>query len=325
VVVVRFQLWATDYPQIGGGGLHIAHLLWGGLGMLVALVATLGYLSRSSRVVAAVVGGVGFGLFIDELGKFVTADNNYFFKPTAALVYGVFVALYLIVRRLHVGRRLTAQERLVNAIELLKEVALHDLDEVEKRRALELLDEADAGDPLVRPLRKALEEARPRPAGRPRLPVRLAAAVRERYFALVGRRWFASLISAVFAILAATTILEWLVLAALAGLSLRGVGDITVAGGLVEDGGVRPLPVLHLIASLAFAAMALRGARRVHRSRLEGYRAFEQAVLFNILVVQFFALLESEFAAVFGVLFYLLLYVTIRYMLGQEERLAAAA
>ena len=55
--------------------------------MVVALVILLGLVSPAARQVAAVVGGVGLGLFIDELGEFVTADNNYFFKPTAAIIY----------------------------------------------------------------------------------------------------------------------------------------------------------------------------------------------------------------------------------------------
>jgi hypothetical protein len=76
ILIVRTQLWLTNYPQLGGRGLHIAHLLWGGLLMLVALVILLGFVSPSARQVAAVVGGVGLGLFTDELGKFVTADTT---------------------------------------------------------------------------------------------------------------------------------------------------------------------------------------------------------------------------------------------------------
>jgi hypothetical protein len=40
IVVIRIFLEATGYPQLGGG-LHIAHVLWGGLGMLVAIVLLL--------------------------------------------------------------------------------------------------------------------------------------------------------------------------------------------------------------------------------------------------------------------------------------------
>jgi hypothetical protein len=31
VLVVRTALAVTGYPQVGGGGLHVAHVLWGGL------------------------------------------------------------------------------------------------------------------------------------------------------------------------------------------------------------------------------------------------------------------------------------------------------
>src|SRR5919201_580291 len=64
ILVVRTQLWLTNYPQLGGHGLHIAHLLWGGLLMLVAIVLLLAFISRLARRVAAVVGGIGFGFFI---------------------------------------------------------------------------------------------------------------------------------------------------------------------------------------------------------------------------------------------------------------------
>jgi hypothetical protein len=65
IVVIRIFLEATGYPQLGGGGLHIAHVLWGGLGMLVAIVLLLLYTSPSTRLAAAVIGGAGFGAFVD--------------------------------------------------------------------------------------------------------------------------------------------------------------------------------------------------------------------------------------------------------------------
>ena len=34
VLLVRTFLAVSGYPQVGGGGLHIAHVLWGGLLML---------------------------------------------------------------------------------------------------------------------------------------------------------------------------------------------------------------------------------------------------------------------------------------------------
>src|SRR5947209_17597848 len=82
VVIIRIFLEATGYPQLGGGGLHIAHVLWGGLGMLVAIALLLLYLSSTTRLIAAVVGGAGFGPFVDVLWKFVASDHPYLLTPT---------------------------------------------------------------------------------------------------------------------------------------------------------------------------------------------------------------------------------------------------
>src|SRR4029077_2587583 len=49
VLAVRFFLGATGYPQLGGRGLHIAHLLWGGALMLAAVLMLLGYLGHRVR------------------------------------------------------------------------------------------------------------------------------------------------------------------------------------------------------------------------------------------------------------------------------------
>ncbi|TMD63865.1 MAG: hypothetical protein E6I91_12050 [Chloroflexi bacterium] len=76
ILVIRSLLAASGYPQLGGGNLHIAYLLWGGLLMLVALVVLLAFLGRRIQLLAAFLGGIGFGAFLDELGKFITHDTN---------------------------------------------------------------------------------------------------------------------------------------------------------------------------------------------------------------------------------------------------------
>src|SRR5919202_3006779 len=142
IVLLRVYLAATGYPKLGGGGLHIAHVLWGGLGMAVAIGILLSFLSQRARLVAAIVGGAGFGTFIDELGKFLTSDNNYFFKPTAALIYVIFVIGYLAGRAIRTGGRLGPVESVANAVDVLREAAGRQLDAVSRDRALALLSTA---------------------------------------------------------------------------------------------------------------------------------------------------------------------------------------
>jgi hypothetical protein len=115
IIITRVYLALTGYPQIGGGTLHIAHMLWGGLLMLASLIAFISYLNIPMRLSASLVGGIGFGLFIDELGKFVTADNDYFFQPTFAILYVLFVGLFLILRSFFWAVPLSEEELSVNA------------------------------------------------------------------------------------------------------------------------------------------------------------------------------------------------------------------
>lgn len=102
VIITRYYLELTGYPQLGGGELHIAHLLWGGLALFIASLLPLIFANRRAYDWAAVLSGVGVGLFIDEVGKFITKSNDYFYPAAAPIIYGVFlltVLLYFETRR----------------------------------------------------------------------------------------------------------------------------------------------------------------------------------------------------------------------------------
>lgn len=97
ILGIRIFLEITGYPQIGNGNLHVAHMLWGGLALTgVGLYLLLS--EQPHRYLSALVSGVGFGFFIDEVGKFVTSDNNYFFKPSAFLIYIIILSIWIGVR-----------------------------------------------------------------------------------------------------------------------------------------------------------------------------------------------------------------------------------
>src|ERR1700730_12555021 len=91
----RAFLIATGYPQLGNGTLHISHAIWGASMVAVAIGFALSFLAPNNRTFIAFIGGCGFGWFIDELGKFITRDVDYFFRPTIALIYVIFIAMYL--------------------------------------------------------------------------------------------------------------------------------------------------------------------------------------------------------------------------------------
>jgi len=106
LVGTRWFLDLTGYPQVGGGELHVAHMLWGGLLLILAALVILIVASPRSFDVAAILAGAGTGLFIDEVGKFITASNDYFYPPAAPLIYGLLLVLILVFLVLrHAGRR----------------------------------------------------------------------------------------------------------------------------------------------------------------------------------------------------------------------------
>jgi uncharacterized membrane protein len=102
VVGTRLYLEATGYPQIGNATFHFAHALWGGLLLVIASLLLLIYVNRWIYSLSSILAGVGVGLFIDEVGKFITQRNDYFFPLAAPIIYVAFLLIllaYLLVRR----------------------------------------------------------------------------------------------------------------------------------------------------------------------------------------------------------------------------------
>ena len=93
VVVTRLYLALTGYPQIGGATYHLAHALWGGLLLLLGGLAALMWSNRWVPTATAVLVGVGSGLFVDEVGKFITRQNDYFTPLAAPIIYVVFLGV----------------------------------------------------------------------------------------------------------------------------------------------------------------------------------------------------------------------------------------
>lgn len=147
VTLTRLFLELTGYPQIGGETYHIAHVLWGGLLLFFAALLPLVAANRWVFSVSAVLSGIGVGLFIDEVGKFITQNNDYFHPLAAPIVYALFlftVLIYIRVRR-PPSRDLRAE--LYRAFDSMEEVLEHDLDAKEREALIERLrfvaDEAD--------------------------------------------------------------------------------------------------------------------------------------------------------------------------------------
>ena len=323
VVIIRIFLEATGYPQLGGGGLHIAHVLWGGLGMLVAIVLLLLYLTPATRLIAAIVGGAGFGAFVDELGKFVTSDNDYFFKPAAAILYALFVVLFLATREVRRFRALSPEESLVNAVELAERLATGTLGAEERDRALQLLARADQAHPLVAPLRAGFLSADVAPVSFARLRWMGSAGART-YSAIVSSRWFRRILATIFILAGVAFVLTAIATVALLGGAFFGVADAEIALQEETAGGAIA-SLIQAIASVVAGVLIIRGLFALRHSRVRAYRAFELAILVDLLLAQPFAFLDVGFGAALDVFIDLALLATLRFLQAQERRLLAPA
>lgn len=144
ILLTRLYLQLTGYPQIGGGNLHIAHALWGGALMMIALLLGWLLLGFGARVVAITLGGIGFGLFLDEVGKFVTKDNDYFYGPSAEIMYILVVIVLVGTRVIRDFRPLNAGECLASAAAIAADGVARGLAPHRREIALALVDKADA-------------------------------------------------------------------------------------------------------------------------------------------------------------------------------------
>jgi hypothetical protein len=323
IIVVRLFLVITGYPQLGGDGLHIAHLLWGGLLMLLSLGLTMTLLTRASRWLAAVLGGIGFGLFIDEVGKFVTSDNDYFFRPAYSIMYVVLVVIWLLTRRLFSTKKMTPRESTANAIDYVKESGIRNLSHAELRRAYELLDRGDQTDPFVVEIRSLLDHVAAVPARRPSRVARMAGRARDWYFGtVIAKRWFVPLLVAVFVVFTALNvahIVEIIVNAIQAATernaSLESVDDAVNGGPRLGFSGWAVL----VSSSVVIVFNVLGIVRLLRRNRLSAYRWFERGLLVSILFVQVFNFADLQLLA-FALLFLdLLVLATLRVLIAAEE------
>ncbi len=159
VMLTRLFLQVSGYPQVGGKTLHIAHVLWGGLLLFVAALLPLLFANRSVYGVSALLSGVGVGLFIDEVGKFITQTNDYFYPAAAPIIYALFLLVTLLYWRLHRPARRSDRADLYQALDGLAEVIDHDLEQhelLDLKRRLRAVAQEQRGDPDLARLAQAL-------------------------------------------------------------------------------------------------------------------------------------------------------------------------
>jgi hypothetical protein len=286
VIATRVFLQLAGFPQLGNSVLHIAHALWGGLLLFVAVLLPLAYANRWAIQASALLSGIGIGLFIDEVGKFITQTNDYFFPPALPLIYGFFlltVFVYLYFRR---PRQQDPRQAMYQALEGLQGALDGDLDtEKAARIEAQLATARQSNRDEIVSLAKAIsgylqEEKRHLSVAEPGYWKRIAMRV-DAFGLRLGRRTHRTIISVIL-ILWLVFVIGYIAVIALAGTSsqirgtnligqvvqLRGalVGIQVVVGGLMfvavlawltknEEGGLKFAVSAFLLSLVAFQSL----------------------------------------------------------------------
>src|SRR5262245_49793283 len=286
VLSIRAILAATGYPQLSGNGLHIAHAVWGGLVLAVGVVVLLSFVGPVVRPVAVVVSGIGFGLFLDEVGKFVTSTNNYFFRPAVAIMYVVTVLFVLGAQWVHGRKRPGPSELLAGAVNEAVAGTSGGISESRRSRALALVDAA--GDQPGAPEAAALLRALPTSTREPGDPlVWIADRIRRVGEPFARKRWLRATVVTVLCVNAAgslVTVLSTLVIQFFLPERVRTEASIGFSVWAT------------IPASVSIACVVI-GIRNLRRDPARGYAWLERALLVDLLLTQPIVVASDQFSA----------------------------
>ncbi len=313
VVLTRAYLQATNYPTIGGNVLHFAHLLWGGLAMATAGIVLLVFATQRVHAVSAVLVGLGIGLFIDEVGKFITVNNDYFFRPAAPIIYICFLLVALIYSL--VNRRSQSEERhLIAALEHVQSMV-----------------EATSSDETHAKLQEWLGALkRSSDPARAQLAVALAAyaEAQQRRDTIFSRaqRWLVHMSQRAQAFFERHIHVITIAVMILIGVRILTSFLVVLSVTLIDDNAVldfiSPDSNLGVVMDMVTGTLLLLGlVMYLARRRLAGLFWLQTAMVLSLTVVGVVTFYQAQFVAAINMLFDLAIWATLR---DYAHRLQAA-
>jgi len=319
VLLIRLFLQLTGFPQLGNDSLHIAHMLWGGLLMLVAVVILLSFIGRGGHKLAAILGGAGFGAFIDEVGKFVTQDNDYFFRPTPSIIYIVMILTYLGIRWIHTRPPRSPIEYFVNALQEVQQIAVGDLDSRERERALSYLARCNSSNPLVAGLQRVIHGSDVVDPPNPNLVSRVRNRARDFYRSIGEKRWFTGVVVAFFVGQLVVQMLHLFVLLVFD----KSWFNILIRRSLDTLGTASTYISYFEISIIAFSSLAAVfvaiGAWQIRRSRLSAFHNFQRSILVSLFLIQPLMFYRDQWSALIGLTFDIGVFAALRFIIEREQ------
>lgn len=302
VLGIRAFLAITNYPQLGGNGLHIAHMLWGGLFMLASIVCLLYFHGFRVKFASALMAGIGFGFFIDELGKFITSNNDYFYQPAAMLIYVVFVLLWAVFAWLAKYVAVTPQELAIDTFSKLRDAMIYGISSKDKHSIINQLLAAgyskDEAEDLVKLSSKMIPKYNENSSWQ-KLN-RLGENIQIKFDKIANSQQTKNVLLIIF------------LLQAVLAFSLVGLLLFSRLGGQPTLFGLPSTTPLFVVYGLLLGLMATVFCIFVgivnffQRRSHEVFVWYRRALLVNIFITQVFLFYTNQFQATFGVIVSLL-------------------
>jgi len=326
LIVIRVFLRLTGYPRLAPGNLHIAHAVWGGVILLCAGLLALTYRNQLVLSLSSVLTGVGWAFFVDEVGKFLTAEQDYFFRPAAPLIYLSFLVLwYLSIR---VRRFEAPKAEIYHALDRLEEVMEASIDPADlqalKARLRRLSESPDDGlsDELARALldfvqRREIRVREPVPSGWSMTFIQLRHRVDQLVLsARASRLWMPAALYTYAFVLGSNVFAHLLPLVApdLAPALYAGL-DVSPLSSVITTF----FFVVLLALRTAVAALLIGSAHRIREGDLRGWHLAHRALLVSIAGADVLLFYFSQFSAAIVVVLDIVLLGWVKHFLYQRS------
>lgn len=312
VLGIRLFLQLANYPQLGGNGFHVAHVLWGGILMAVSIFLLLTLMGREVKKLASIVGGIGFGAFIDEIGKFITSDNNYFFQPTFALIYFIFILIFLLNKIIKKYTRFSKKEYLINGVDLFSDSLICHFGSEQKTKTIEYLKMSENKE-LSDYLMDFIKTSKCKSSDSKNYYETIKLLFSNLYKQLIKHPYFSKSISLFFIIKAIISFFIALIFLFNSSILLFP----SVFNHLFDP--VNTFALFYQLSKLVAGIFIIIGVLKMKKNNLEGYEMFKISLLISIFLVQFFAFYQNQLSAFFGLVLNLFLLNVINFFIERER------
>jgi hypothetical protein len=235
-------------------------------------------------------------------------------------MYVIFILIYVAVHTIQTRWSYTKQEYLINAIEGLKEIALRDLDEGEKKRAIDYLNRSDPVDPLVVSTKDLLLNTQAAAIPRPGAYARLKLSLNKLYLRVIEKSAFAATVITIFLLKFVVTTSAVIFLVFFWGLGWARIISSSVFDHVEKTfRNISFVDGAEILSSLASGIFVFIGIYYMRKSKLIAYQMFERSILISIFLTQVFIFDQKEFAALVGLSINILFLLVIKFMIERER------